>query len=586
LGLNLEKTIFLEQIEYDLKQITPGRKEDLPAISSLDDSITPSSFTRFGQRFKSFYKPKERSSIMKTFSKNLFKLLVLAVFCTTLMVGGDALAIERGGTLSMCIASSVKTLDPHKVVGDESYHATFHIFNTLTRIGNDLTAKPELAESWEHAGKAMTWTFHLNKNAKFHNGRPVTAEDVKFSLDRVLDPKQCPRGHSKIGPIKEVIAKDMHTVIIKLKKPYLDLPVDLGSVYPRIIAKENLADINTNPIGSGPFKLKKWQMGGVTILVKNEDYFLMGEDGKPLPYVDEFRIIPIKENSSQLAAIQSGSVDMMYRLSYDLIPTAKKSDRVSIIGGPTLGYQLLVLNLDPVVDKGQDAAKMQIFRNKKIREAFSYIFDREAVLNIALGGLGTIANDQPIPPFHAYANKNIKPKKQDIALAKKLLAEAGVKEGTHFKLYTSAGRAGMSELAVTFQQMAKKAGIVIDIEMIDISRYWTDYDFKAPFIASNWGGRGTINASLKAYYYTGGSSNEAHYSNPVLDKILDEAESESDFTKRKALYDQVQKIVSDSCVNIIPYYKNAYAASTKKVKGMTKYHPLTYLYVDHIWKKK
>ena len=485
----------------------------------------------------------------------------------------------------MCTASSVKTLDPHKVVGDESYHATFHIFSTLTRIGDDLTAKPELAESWEHADKAMTWTFHLNKNAKFHNGRPVTAEDVKFSLDRVLDPKQCPRGYSKIGPIKEIIVKDTNTVIIKLKKPYLDLPVDLGSVFPRIIAKENLSEINTNPIGSGPFKLKKWQMGGVTTLVKNEDYFLMGEDNKPLPYVDEYRIVPIKENSSQLAAIQSGSVDLMYRLSYDLIPTARKSDKVEVIGGPTLGYQPLVLNLDPVVSEGQDAAKMQIFRNKKIREAFSYIINRKAVLNVALGGLGTIGNDQPIPQFHAYANKNIKPKKQDIALAKKLLAEAGVKKGTHFKLYTSAGRAGMSELAVAFQQMAKKAGIVIDVAMIDISRYWTDYEFKAPFITSNWGGRGTINASLKPYYYTGGSSNEAHYSNPALDKILDEAESESDFVKRKALYGEVQKIVSDSCVNIIPYYKNFYSAATKQVKGM-KSHPLTYLYVDHIWKIK
>lgn len=522
---------------------------------------------------------------MKTFSKNLFKLLVVAFFCTTLMAGGTALAIERGGTLSLCIASSVKTLDPHKVVGDESYHATFHIFSTLTRIASDLTAKPELAESWEHADKAMTWTFHLNKKAKFHNGRPVTADDVKFSLDRVLDPKQSPRGHSKIGPIKEVIVKDKHTVVIKLTKSYLDLPVDLGSVFPRIIAKENLKDINTKPIGSGPFKLKKWQMGGVTTLVKNEDYFLMGDDGKPLPYVDEFRIVPIKENSSQLAAIQSGSVDIMYRLSYDLIPTAKKTKNVVVIGGPTLGYQPLVLNLDPVVAKGQDAEKKRIFRNAKVRQAFSYIIDRKAMLNIALGGMGTIGNDQPIPAFHAYANPNIKAKKQDIALAKKLLAEAGVKPGTRFKLYTSAGRAGMSEMAVAFQQMAKKAGIVIDVEMIDISRYWTDYEFKAPFITSNWGGRATINASLKPYYYTGGSSNEAHYSNPELDKILDQAQSESDFEKRKALYGKVQKIVSDSAVNIIPYYKNFYSASTPKVQGL-EVHPITYLYVDHVWKKK
>ncbi len=129
---------------------------------------------------------------MKAFSKNLFKLLLVAAFFgTTLMAGGTAQAIERGGIISVCTAASVKTLDPHKVVGDESYHATFHIFSTLTRIGPDLTAQPELAESWEHNDTATVWTFHLNKKAKFHNGRQVTAEDVKFSLDRALDPKQC-----------------------------------------------------------------------------------------------------------------------------------------------------------------------------------------------------------------------------------------------------------------------------------------------------------------------------------------------------------------------------------------------------------
>ncbi len=522
---------------------------------------------------------------MKSLARILLSCLIAAVFSIYATPGGEALAIERGGTLTVAIGASVKTLDPHKVVGDESYHATFHIFSTLTRISPDLSAEPELAESWEHADNAMTWTFHLNKNAKFHNGRTVTAEDVKFSLERVLDPKQSPRGYSKIGPITEVIVKDEHTVVLKLSKPYLDLPVDLGSVFPRIIAKENLADINTKPIGSGPFKLKKWQMGGVTVLVKNEDYFLMGEDGKPLPYVDEFRIVPIKENSSQLAAVQSGTADIVYRLSYDLVPTAEKAKNVNVIGGPTLGYQPLVLNLEPEISAGEDAEMQRIFRNKKVREAFSYIIDRKAVLNVAISGLGTIANDQPIPPFHAYGNPNLKPKEQDIELAKKLLAEAGVKPDTRFKLYTSPGRAGMDGTAIAFKQMAKAAGIVIDVEMIDISRYWTDYEFKAPFITSNWGGRATINASLKPYYYTDGSSNEAHYSNPDLDKILDAAESESDFEKRKALYWEAMEIISDSAVNIIPYYKNFYSAVGERVKGIAV-HPITYLYVDHVWKEK
>jgi len=512
-------------------------------------------------------------------------IISTVIISAGILTAHSALAVERGGVLSVAIATAVKTLDPHKVVGDESYHASFQIFNTLTRIGVDLTAKPELAKSWKHGPEAKIWTFYLNKNAKFHNGRTVTASDVKFSLERVLDPKQSPRGYSKIGPIHKIIVKDKHTVVIKLTKSYLDLPVDLGSVYPRIVARENVADISKHPIGSGPFKFKKRVPGGVTTLVRNDDYFLMGDDGKPLPYVDKYRIVPIKENSSQLAAVQSGSVDMMYRVSYDLIPAIKRESKLSLVGGPTPGYQPLVLNLQASISKNNNDAEKTIFRDQKIRQAFSYIIDREAMVNIALGGYGTIGNDQPIPPFHAYANKNIAPKKQDIEKAKALLAEAGVKEGTHFTLYTSAGRPGMSEMAVAFQSMANKAGVIIDVEMIDISRYWSDYEFKAPFITSNWGGRATINASLKPYYYTGGSSNEAHYSNSALDALLDKAESESDFDKRKALYAEIQQIIADSSVNLIPYYKNTYGVVYTKIKGFT-HHPLTYLFVDSIWKNK
>lgn len=518
-------------------------------------------------------------------NKHYFRRFLKIVCVSAILYSGSLMAIERGGVLSLATNAPVKTLDPQKVVGGASYFATFSIFNTLTRIAPDLTAKPELATSWSHDSKAIRWTFHLNKNAKFTNGRDVTAEDVKFSLDRVLDKNQCPRGFSKIGPIKEVIAKDKHTVIIVLKKPYLDLPVDLGSVYPRIIAKENLKDINTKPIGSGPFMLKKWTPGGVTVLVRNPHYFLMGKDGKALPYLDTVKLVPIKENSSQLAAIKGGSIDMIYRINYDLIPTVKKDKNLVLVGGTTPGYQPFVLNLEPVIKKGEDVAKAQIFRNPKIREAFSYIMNRKALLQIALSGYGIIANDQPIPPFHAYANKNIKPKKQNIKLAKKLLAEAGVKPGTHFLLYTSAGRAGLVESATAFQQMAKKAGIVIDIKFIDIATYWSDIEFKVPFMISNWGGRGTINASLKPYYITGGSSNDAHYSNPKLDKILNQAESESNFKKRKALYDEAQQIISDSAVTLIPYYKDAYSVVTTKVHGAAA-HPLTYWYGDKIWKDK
>lgn len=490
--------------------------------------------------------------------------------------------IRRGGTISVAVASPVMMLDPHKVKGEEAYNATFHIFSALTRITSDFGAEPELAERWEHSADARTWTFYINQNAYFHNGRQVTAEDVKFSLERVLDKEVSPRGWNAIGPIDKIKVKDKFTVVIELTKTYLDLPVDLGGVYPRIVAKENIDQIDTNPIGSGPFKLKKWDPSGVTVLERNDRYFMKGEDGQPLPYIDEYRIIPIRENLSQLAALKSGDIDLVYRVSYDLLSQALLDKKIVIQGTPTLGYHPIVLNLDPKIYDGQNAAERRVFRNDKLRQAFSYIINRKAALKIALGGYGIIGNDQTIPPFHVYGNPNEKQKTQDIELAKKLLAEAGIAPGTHFKMYTSPGRPGMMELAVAFKQMAKEAGIVIDIEVIDISRYWADIEFKEPLMVSNWGGRQTVNACIKPYYHSEGGKNESHYSDPELDKVLEQAEGEADFNKRKELYWKAMEMVSEASATIIPYFKNHYMALSQSVRGVDV-HPLTYLWVDHGW---
>ncbi|MCK4417714.1 MAG: ABC transporter substrate-binding protein [Candidatus Latescibacteria bacterium] len=508
-------------------------------------------------------------------------VMLLAVGLAIYAAGGTT-EIRRGGTISVAIPGPVMQLDPHKVKGDEAYHATFHIFSALTRITRDFNAEPELADSWEHSADAKVWTFHINQNAYFTNGRQVTAEDVKFSLERVLDKEVCPRGWNAIGPIEQIEVIDKFTVVIKLTKSYLDLPVDLGGVYPRIVAKENIDQIDTNPIGSGPFKLKKWDPVGVTVLERNDNYFMMGEDGKSLPYIDEYRIVPIKENMSQLAALKSGDIDLVYRVSYDLISQALLDKQIVIQGTPTLGYQPIVLNLDPEIYEGQNAAERRVFRNDQLRQAFSYIIDRKAALQMSLSGYGIIGNDQPIPRFHVYGNPNEEQKTQDIELAKKLLAEAGVAPGTHFKMYTSPGRPGMMELAVAFQQMAREAGIVIDLEVIDISRYWADIEFKEPLMTSNWGGRQTVNACIKPYYHSEGGKNESHYSDPELDKVLEQAEGETDFEKRRELYWKAMEMVSESSATIIPYFKNHYMGLSQDVRGVDV-HPMAYLWVDRAW---
>lgn len=489
---------------------------------------------------------------------------------------------QRGGVVTISVQSPPKTLDPQKVQSQEDFIATFHLFSALTRIGPDFSAQPELAKSWEASADGMTWTFHLFENATFHSGRAVTADDVKFSLERTLNAEECPRGYSTIGPIEKVEAQDEHTVIIKLSKPYLDLPVDLGGIYPRVVNKDTLKDINTKPDGSGPFKFKSWQPGGTVVLSRNENYFMLGVDGKPLPYLDEIRIVGIEDAQSEFAALQSGATDVMQNISYDLLDIAQQDPNITVDGVPS-GYHSFNLHLNPTFTK--NASEVNQFKDKRVRQAFAYIIDREAALKIAVGGRGQIGNDQPVPPFHLYGNPDLLPKTQDIGKAKALLAEAGVQPGTHYTLYTTAGRPGLKELAIAFQEMAKQADIVIDVEVVDISRYFADLEYKGPFYMDTWDNRQTINATLKQFYITNGSNNCTGLSNPELDKLLEDAESEANFAKRKELYWKAMAIISDEAVTIIPYFKYYFVAFRKDIMNVSA-HPMTYMWLDTAWRSK
>ena len=495
--------------------------------------------------------------------------------------GARAQAVTRGGTITLSVPGPVSELDPHKVVSHESYPATFHLYSALTRIGHDFNAEPELAESWSTDDAGETWTFKLFENAKFHSGRPVTAEDVKFSLERVLDEKTSPHGFSAIGPITEVIAKDRHTVVIRLSGPYVDLPVDLGGIYPRIVDRETVDKIATAPNGTGPFKLVTWEPTGNTVLAANKDYHIMGQDGRPIPYIDTLRIVPIKEPTSEFAALQSGAVDVMLQLPFDLIPSAQGDSKL-LVSANASGYHSLSLHQKPTFTLPNDNA--ELLKDKRVRQALALAIDRPAILKLAIGGFGTVGNDQPIPPSHVYGHAGLAPRTRDIATAKQLLAEAGVEPGTRMIMHTTTGRPGLMELGLAVREMAKPIGLDIAIDAIDISRYWTDIEYRAPMYTDNWGARQTINASIKPFYETGGGNNCAGYSDPALDEVLNRAESEADFKARKALYNKAMEMVSESAVTIIPYFKGFYIAMNKSIGGVSA-HPMTYMWLDRAHRK-
>lgn len=493
-------------------------------------------------------------------------------FATILALALSAVSAEaqkQGGVLKFATPSVRPGLDPAQTRTGDAYMLTAMIFSNLTRISADLTAEPQLAHKWETNADSSEWTFYLRDDAKFSNGRPVVASDVKFSIDRILDPKTASRGAKALGPIKEVVVKDDHTVVFKLEGPYADLALQLGNTFARIIAKENVDDISNKPIGSGPFILKEYVPGNKAVLVRNPDYFEKG-----LPYLDEVHQIYIKEYAAQISALKTGEIDIMYFAPSEIIDQLKKAPNVEVLSVPAPSFQPLVMRVDK-----------KPFKDVRVRQALRFAVDREAMMEAATGGLGALGNDSPVGPSSPYFNKSLPQRKRDVAKAKKLLAEAGYPNGLDIKFYTSTQRPGLEPAAVVAQQSLAEAGFRVQIESVDIARLYKDVMPNIPEFAiahNNWFGRPTIDETLTPYVYTKSNWNYTGYSNPEVDKLLDQAKAQTDFTERKKLYDKVQEILYNEGPRVVPYFKNYVSAIRKEVKNY-KLIPVQYVDLRETW---
>jgi len=495
--------------------------------------------------------------------------VILAAILALTLSAVTAEAQKRGGVLKFATPSVKPGLDPARTRTGDGYMLTAMIFSNLTRISHELKPEPQLAEKWDVSSDSTEWTFHLRKDAKFSNGRTVVASDVKFSIDRILDPKTASKGAKALGPIKEVVAKDDHTVVFKLKGPYADLALQLGNTFSRIIAKENLDDIANKPIGSGPFILKEYVPGNKAILVRNPNYFEKG-----LPYLDEVHQIYIKEYAAQISALKTGEIDIMYFAPSEIIGQLQKDPNVEvkIVSAPSFQPMIMWVNEKP-------------FNDVRVRQALRYAVDRKSMMEAATGGLGVLGNDTPVSPSNPYYNKALPQRKQDVAKAKKLLAEAGYPNGVDITFYTSTQRPGLEPAAVVAQQTLAASGFRVKIESVEIARLYKDIIPKPkPFATShnNWFGRPTIDESLTPFYFTKSNWNYTGYSNPEVDKLLDQAKAKTKFEDRKKLYDKVQEILYNEGPDVVAYFKNYVSAIRKEVKNY-KLIPVQYVDLRETW---
>jgi len=482
---------------------------------------------------------------------------------------------KRGGTLVIGGGAGVRHLNPAVQSGGATGVPGTQIFAGLVELDDKFNAMPYLATSWEVGDNGLSYTFHLVEGATFHDGHPITSEDVAYSLNVVKN--NHPFGIAMFAAVDKVDTPDKHTAVFRLNKPHPALLSALSPLLLPIIPKHYYDDgqeiktspKNGKPIGSGPFKLKEWKKGSHILLERNENFFRKGK-----PYLDKIIQRFMKDTTVRMLALEKGEIDY-YSFTGVRIRDIPKMRAVPHLVLTTNGYAAL-----GPVDYVEFNMRRKPVSDKRVRQAVAYAVD----LNFVVEKLHVGVSHPGVSPFfHASPFHADGLKKYDVDLdkAKALLDEAGFKpgsDGMRLKLtldYPPFQKDSMETVAKYMKPQLKKVGIDIQLRGSPDFPTWAkriaswDYDMT---LNNHWNYPDPV-IGVHRIYLCGNIknviwSNTQGYCNKRVDELLVAAGSEMDFEKRKGYYKEFQHIVNDELplyfLNEPPYL----TIYNKKVKNV------------------
>jgi peptide/nickel transport system substrate-binding protein len=485
-------------------------------------------------------------------------------------------APKRGGTLIAARAADATGIDPHKQTAFASFRMLELIYDPLFAFDKDLKIVPNLAESWKFSDDAKTLTVTLRKNVKFHTGDPMTSDDVKFTFDRVADEKTGAAARSTFAGIDKIDTPDANTVVFNLKAPNAAILSSMTNPNSAIISKKAVtggADPAKVDVGTGAFMIDKWDPDRTFTMKANKDFWLPG-----LPRLDaiEWRTIP--DEATILAGLRAKTLDWSFindpRVA---IRAGAGGSTLSISRAPALAYHVLQLN-----------AKRPAFTDLKVRQAISCAIDRQEVLDTASLGEGEVVSPATPPYYRANLN-DLFCYKKDEAKAKQLLTEAGKATGLKFKIMAATGEppTAVAE-AQSIQAQLKKIGIETEIETLELGVYvdrWLKGDFDST-IALNGGNPDPDVMFYRYWHSTGNLNNVANYSSPDIDKLLDQGRAVADPEKRKPIYNDIQKKLTEAAPWVWLYVGYEYRVGQPYVKGFTPLPNGSLIYLREAWLDK
>lgn len=475
---------------------------------------------------------------------------------------------RRGGRITVCTQSSstADTLDPAKGSLSTDYLRANLFYSALTALDANLLPHMALAEEMR-TSDAIRWTVKLRKGVQFHDGKPLTADDVVYSLNRHNDPATGSKVKSLAQQFESVKATGPLEVDIVLRGANADLPVVLADSH-FVIIKNGTTSFAT-AIGTGAFKCKEFTPGVRTIGTRNPNYWKPG-----LPHLDEVVLFGIPDESARINALLSGDVDWIN----DVNPRSTK--RLKEAAGYTLLESQSGLYTDLVIRQ-----TVGVGRNPDFTLGMKYLIDREQIKRAAFRGYAVIGNDQPLAPNHRFHFAGLPQRPCDPDRARYHLQRAGVL-GMTLPLVASPAAAGSVDMAMLMQQSALKAGLNLTVRRVSADGYWSNHWMKSPLGFGNINPRASADLLFTQFFQSSSQFNESGWNNAQFDQLLQLARAETDDATRKRHYADMQVLVHEKCGIGIPVFITNLEGHSNRVQGCTS-HPLGsfmgYTFAEHVW---
>ncbi|MDQ1669370.1 MAG: peptide/nickel transport system substrate-binding protein [Actinomycetota bacterium] len=487
-------------------------------------------------------------------------------------VGGTAQGVKQGGTVTVALSAEPDFLDPTLAASLYSRYVFSAMCEKLYDLDKDVRVVPQLAKSMPQVSDdGKTVTIALRDGVKFADGTPFNSEAVKASLDRDLTNPQSARV-SELGPIASVEATDPTTVTINLKTPFAPLTAVLADRAGMVMSPKQLKakgdDFGNDPVCVGPFKFAKRVPQNSIELAKDPNYY----DAAKV-HLDRIVYRIITDGSIRAANLRSGDAQVADTLGTDDVPELKKDAKLQVLESPSLGYQGVTFNVGNIAGVGKPTKTLNqpYAKDPRIRQAFEYAIDRQALVDNVFNGQFDPACG-PVAPQSEFSSDAVQQcRKYDPAQAKKLLKQAGVPVPYKFSMLTSNTPATL-QFAQALQAMVKQGGFELKIEPVEFTSLLDQQDRgKFQLLQLGWSGRVDPDGNITNFVGTGGSQNVAGYSNPALDKLLEQARQSQDTEARGALYGQAQGLLQRDDPLIYLYRQRNLTGVAKQLSGVQVY---------------